>query len=137
MTQQERALGWRQGRDTGASSIALWGVLMGTTSDGSTPWDVDDFGRCERLLKAVPEWRARLPEMAARFPIWTGLVREWPRLVELYHAHVAGPCYPDPSASVRWKAFGAVIDPLIDEGRIADGWVRTSPTSWHREARDA
>ena len=50
----------------------------------NVPLDPGDFGRCHRLLKDFPEWRARLQEVADRFPSWQPLVDNWPRMEELY-----------------------------------------------------
>lgn len=55
------------------------------TSLKAAGWiDPADFGRCYRLLKIMPSWRPRLPEVAALFPKWTGLVSAWDELTALY-----------------------------------------------------
>jgi hypothetical protein len=83
---------WLSGTDTGLSSLTLWAVMMarpiGELTDGrgpSAPLDAADFGRCHRLLKAIPGWRAQLPEMRA-VPGWARLVDAWPSLETLYEA---------------------------------------------------
>ncbi|MDC9825692.1 hypothetical protein PRN20_18310 [Devosia sp. ZB163] len=81
----ERAAAWIAGRDTGASSKALWATMMGVPSDKSHPHDGDDLGRCIRLLEAVPEWKARIGEMAAVSAYWAALVPHWDELVELHN----------------------------------------------------
>ncbi len=79
------ALAWVVGGDTGTSSQTIWSVMVGVKHDRPwTPLDSDDFGRCYRLLELVPEWRKRLPEVAALHPDWKPLVREWDRLTSLY-----------------------------------------------------
>lgn len=78
---------WAVGDDTGASSMAIWSTLTGIPcwdSVGATPMDSGDFGRCHRLLLAVPEWRARLGEVAAAHPAWAPLVADWDTLATLY-----------------------------------------------------
>lgn len=61
---------WRQGPDTGTSSIAIWEVMEGqrsTLRDGGfppIPHDPSDFGRCYRLLQLCPHYRPRLAEVA-------------------------------------------------------------------------
>jgi hypothetical protein len=75
---------WRRGWDTGASSLAIFAVMTGTyLHNPSIPYDPDDFGRCYRLLKLMPEWRARLHEMN-RYPEWVPLIANWPELEALY-----------------------------------------------------
>jgi hypothetical protein len=50
----------------------------------STPKDPSDFGRCHDLLRLFPEWRARLPEVAERYPEWRSIVDVWDELAALY-----------------------------------------------------
>lgn len=83
---------WIKGRDTGISSATIWAVLSNAPTPYScmdVPHDPADFGRCYRLLKIVPEWRERLPEVAVRLPIWGPFVREWDRLTEMYERELA------------------------------------------------
>ena len=79
---------WLKQGDTGISSLTIYSVMTGEDVLGSfgpdVPHDPSDFGRCYRLLKLHPEWVARLPELAQKYPAWTALVREWPRMTELY-----------------------------------------------------
>lgn len=108
---------WLLGDDTGKSSKTLFAVMLGKEySDPSVPLDAGDFGRCHRLLEAFPEWRQRLPEVAAKHLAWGPLVREWDALTALYK-----------SKSRLYER----LQPLIDEGRVADGWERTD-YGWHK-----
>jgi hypothetical protein len=76
---------WIAGPDTGMSSKTIWCVMMGAyCREPYTPADPSDFGRCYRLLKAFPEWRERMPEVAVKHPEWGPLVREWAALTALY-----------------------------------------------------
>lgn len=74
---------WLRGTDTGRSSLCIYHVMVGgdrresAIFKGFLPLDWDDFGRCYRLLKKFPAWRARLPEVAKRFPEWEGVVKKW------------------------------------------------------------
>jgi len=123
---------WIVSRDTGTSSKTIWSVMTDTTPDhADTPSDADDFGRCYRLLKLIPEWRQSLALVAQRYPRWTALVREWDRLTEMYEA-VIGPTGKGWDRAAATAMYDA-MQPLIDEGRIADGWVQTSPGSWRKE----
>lgn len=81
---EERANRWRESGDTGASSKTIWGVMMGLPyRHASHPLDGDDLGRCIRLLERIPEWKPRLPEMAAVSPYWAALVENWADLERL------------------------------------------------------
>lgn len=78
---------WVGNGDTGTSSLTIWAVLMGRTSPHGRydiPYDPADFGRCYRLLKIAPEWRARLQEVADVVPAWKPFVRAWDLLTETY-----------------------------------------------------
>lgn len=79
----QKAIEWIVGRDTGASSKALWATMMGQKSDGSHPHDPGDLGRCLRLLKMIPEWKTRLAEMGGVSPYWSALVEVWATLEAL------------------------------------------------------
>jgi len=66
---------------TGASAKAIAAHLGGWgKQDGAYPRDSDDFDRCEALLDAVPEFRARLPEMVQVNAYWAELVANWESL---------------------------------------------------------
>ena len=88
MTEAEfqKAMTWRNGDDTGVSSIAIWAVMVGVDAGGHTdpPRDSDDFGRCFRLLKQFPRWKSRLGEVALRWFHWRAVVARWGDLEKLY-----------------------------------------------------
>lgn len=122
----EAALEWITGRDTGISSKTMWAALMGSVKGPTRlnfyhdiPHDGDDFGRCYRLIQAVPEWASRLDEVVAVFPAWGPIIREWDRLCKIY-IQTDGRLYEE-------------LKPLRDESRIIDGWKQTSPHSWERD----
>jgi hypothetical protein len=83
---------WPHCGDTGLSSSTIWCVMTGQVAMpgrsrfdvGDTPADPDDFGRCFRLLERFPGWKARMPEVAAKYPAWAGLVAAWDELEALY-----------------------------------------------------
>jgi len=76
---------WIISDDTGISSKTIWAVMMGVDTDRSNvPLDCADFGRCYRLLKHMPEWTARLPEVAEKYPGWKPILREWDTLTFLH-----------------------------------------------------
>ena len=87
---------WWHGWDTGLSSMTIAHVLQDVplTYDkparvdrhDEVPADGDDLGRCLRLLERFPQWRERLPEVAARYPEWRPLVDVWDRLQAAYEA---------------------------------------------------
>ena len=75
---------WLRCDDTGMSSCFMASVLDGTFSRPyAHPLDLDDFGRCSRLLKAVPEFRNRLTKMSLKSPQWSKLVERWTEIETL------------------------------------------------------
>lgn len=76
------ALRWVAGDHVGNSSMAIFSHMVGVNPHRgwAPPWDPADLSRCLRLLRAVPEWRARLPEMSERSKIWKALVARWDEL---------------------------------------------------------
>lgn len=84
-TDEGDVMAWLSNGDTGTSSKTIFSVLTGHPIEHTgTPSDPSDFGRCYRLLKVMPTWRARLPEVAEQFPEWRGLVGAWDELTALY-----------------------------------------------------
>lgn len=87
---------WRESWDTGISSLTIYQVFAGgplPRGGPGVPHDPADFGRCYRLLKVAPEWRARLSEVAVRYPEWTALLARWEELERLYEEELpTGSC---------------------------------------------
>ncbi len=105
-------LDWILGEDTGTSSKTIWSVMMGAKIVyADVPHDPSDFGRCYRLLKAFPEWRARLDEVAKAFPKWATLVAEWDRLTLLYEEELKRPdgCAPRLYTEIKELKGGRVV----------------------------
>lgn len=91
---------WLASDDTGLSSLAMVnhitksGFWAGVRLDGaialarenwkSHPSDPEDFGRCLRLLEAVPELVEHLPLMSSLSPTWAAYVARWDEMVALY-----------------------------------------------------
>ena len=84
---------WLLSNDTGISSKTICAVMTNSkigidTSLPDIPYDPADFGRCYRLLKLFPEWRPRLPEVAAWFAAWEPMVAAWDELTNLYEEEI-------------------------------------------------
>lgn len=67
------------------------------------PWDPSDFRRCHLLLELFPEWRARLPEVAEKFPKWKPLVDAWDELESLYAEEITRKDGTAPKLYARMK----------------------------------
>ena len=89
-----------------AAQLAGWGQ-----QDGFFPIDASDFGRCEALLDAIPEFRARLGEMARVNAYWAALVPVWEHLRQ-----------QDPD--IRTREMRAILRPIEALDPIA---ARLSP----------
>jgi hypothetical protein len=118
---------WLMDDDTGTSSKTILSVMTATPyDDGDVPYDAGDFGRCYRLLKHFPEWRQRLPEVAAALPIWGPMVAAWDELTAMY----------EEGERTGWKdkrdPMYHRIKELVDAGRLADGWENPSPGYWKK-----
>lgn len=74
---------WLASDDTGASSCYMAGVLGGFDRPYANPYDLDDFGRCSRLLTAVPEFRDRLEVMRDKSRQWSSLLDVWSKVEAL------------------------------------------------------
>lgn len=92
---------WIKSWDTGKSSESIWRWMQGMGGDHkSIPHDPADFGRCYRLLKAFPEWRARIREMGNAVPVWRALAYAWDNLEKLYEEELSSGTAPK-----LWKAM--------------------------------
>jgi hypothetical protein len=102
---------WMVGPDTGTSSMTICRVALGEIpTRPNPPIDPDDFGRCYRLLKLFPHFRARLSDVAAQYPAWGPLVREWDALTSLYEEELKSPSGMAPKLYKR-------MQDLLTEGR--------------------
>lgn len=112
----QRHMDWRNGRDTGLSSVAIWNHMLGIAPAGSGfayPHDPDDLKRCVRLLEAFPEWRDRMPEMAEHGPFWAALVEVWDEIVGLLAEECPGPRGTAPRCYARMEqALNAARRPV-------------------------
>lgn len=110
-------LAWRFGTDTGESSLTLFHALsmhpqsLPPSFEPSIPNDPDDFGRCYRLLQRFPDWRERLQEVSARYPLWAPMVDAWDELSMLWEAE-----YPTGHCP---KLYGRMKQ-LVEEGERID-----------------
>ena len=94
---EAKALHWLENGRVGASSGTMCGVLfpnlrthhrlVHNMDDNSFrishPHDNSDFDRCMKFLEAVPEAKARLPELAKTSKEWEGLVSNWDKIETL------------------------------------------------------
>ena len=95
MNTKDKLIKWFCTGDTGVSSKAIAAQMTGNSKVrawGDHPGDNGDFGRCHELLKAVPEFRGRIGEMAQRSPQWAALVDCWDELEALHEADGSA-CY--------------------------------------------
>jgi hypothetical protein len=109
-TTAERLNRWYMRGKTGLSSETIAKKMMGyPLGRPSHPYDGGDFARCEGLLDAVPEFRARLGEMAGISPYWAALVPRWEDIRRA----------PD-----KYKLMRSILDPIEKTDR---GVVRLGP----------
>jgi len=81
----QQAVDWIASGEIGNSSKTLWCFFMdATTYNTNVPYDSGDFGRCYKLLKAVPLWRKELHRAKVISPTWNDLIEVWDKLEKLY-----------------------------------------------------
>lgn len=137
---------WFTSGDTGVSSETIASIALGRTEPARYHWDTPsdggDFGRCYRLLQAIPELRAALPLVVELCPKWGPLVEVWDELTALYEQDEAEePIYekisrgrgrPRLTRQVNKRACYDRIHELYDACMIAGGWTQTSPGYWSK-----
>lgn len=83
----DRARRWIVDGQVGMSSKAIWAHMTGTQSECmSAPSDTDDLNRCLLLLDLIPEWTARMGEMATHGNEWQALSPIWTDLASTFIA---------------------------------------------------
>lgn len=137
-TVTERALQWLLGGDTGSSSKTICSVLSGAGgSIADPPRDPDDFGRCYRLLRFIPEFRSRLFEVGARLPMWRPMIEAWDELEDRY-AQISEPdgAYTARSYEREKERAAAMYKRMFElneAGHVADAWTNTgAPGCWQK-----
>ena len=88
---ETRAFQWFQNGERGMSSEALWFCCIGRPSGKRDhPYDPDDFSRCYKLFKAIPEWRQGhfIKLISDMSPEWTELMKHWDELTKMYEENV-------------------------------------------------
>lgn len=115
------ALEWLRTGERGISSEVIFERLTGIpVQNGSrkdVPSDPDDLRRCRLLLDAVPEFGARLEEMADVSERWAKLVKVWNRLCAIMDEETAarerwrgeGQHGPAPIWKRTWAAMGRLL----------------------------
>lgn len=81
---------WLNSDDTGTSSCCLASTLLGFSREYGHPHDPTDFGRCLRMLRAVPEAMAIFDTPEGREKVsslsreWRCIVTNWNNMASLY-----------------------------------------------------
>jgi hypothetical protein len=104
-------LAWRGTDDTGMSSkFMAWAlsdykniITPEEQREKHYPRDPEDFGRCYRMLRAVPELLPLVPKMAEHSDKWKALAESWSELEALYVEEL--PTGNAPKLYARMKAL--------------------------------
>ena len=113
----DAAIKWITGPNTGASSKALWAVMMGHPAGNSYPSDGGDLWRCLNLLEQVPEWKSRIGEMRDVSPYWAALVDRWDDLVALMFKELGPDLKLGNSTPETYSLMKAILRPIEDKDR--------------------
>jgi len=112
--QDVAALGqWFVGSDTGMSSQTMAAIFLGATAGNGVrfcyPRDPADFGRCWRLVEAVPAIRDAFPVMRQVYPALTPFIDHWDELSALYLAAIESKTGKAPALYQRMNELRAEI----------------------------
>lgn len=78
---------WLASDDTGASSLYMASVLTGEfIAENHYPRDPADFGRCLRLVEAVPELESKIRDMSQHGKKWSVVAAHWHEWAEVDRA---------------------------------------------------
>ena len=107
----KRLAEWFASRDTGLSSECVALFLSAGVSNGSTPMDLNDWGRCMRLLDRLPEWKERMAEMGDAGRGWPAFAERWTELADTWKAETgttSPPKYEWPDCPKTEALFGEI-----------------------------
>jgi hypothetical protein len=106
---------WLASDDTGLSSKYMASVLADPPfrAQVNRPWDASDFGRCYRLLRAVPELRENFGRLANCPTPWPALHSKWAELERLYE-DLLTETWRRSGPNPKHDAFYAVLDPIVN-----------------------
>jgi DNA-directed RNA polymerase subunit RPC12/RpoP len=87
---------WFDKGEVGLSSKCIANFMLGRELDEvNWPHDPDDFRRCDLLLRLIPEWKARMPEMASLGLGWTNLAPKWSEVEAKFYEELPGGKAPE------------------------------------------
>lgn len=112
-TLQEKILHWLATGETGTSSKTIAFVMVGEQPQRNFmnhPSDPDDFKRCLKLLREIPEIRPRLDEMRCISPKWNALIDHWQEVEDCFMAEV-----PDWLDNVLSEKSASKVYELMDK----------------------
>lgn len=118
---KDKLIEWIASGDTGASSKCLANAMCALPHDGSYPMDSGDFGRCLRLLDAVPELRGRLNAMRGINEYWNALIENWALLEACYREESGDKEYSQNTS----KLMSKILRPIEDKDK---NFVRLGPS---------
>ncbi|WP_370608301.1 hypothetical protein [Citrobacter meridianamericanus] len=84
---------WLNSDETGSSSLYMAWILSGGVfghwwgrhqPEPNYPRDPDDFGRCLKMVEAVPEFKGIIYKMNDCGPEWMAVARHWDSWAKLY-----------------------------------------------------
>lgn len=85
----KKLAGWFVSGDSGVSSDSMAAIALGADEgDFDAPYDSSDFGRCYRLVKAIPEIRESFTRISELIPVFRGILTNWDELCELYESNI-------------------------------------------------
>jgi hypothetical protein len=109
---------WLESDDAGLSSKFMACILAGgPPAENNHPHDPDDFVRCLKFLRAVPDCLP-LITMAMCGPVWAGLVEKWNVIASLLQEEVPGALRGKPGKAPRTYAL---MQTIIAEGQEKEG----------------
>jgi hypothetical protein len=145
MTQTEKKyIEWMEGRDSGTSSKTILSLLTGiTVRQHDVPYDMDDIGRCVRMLNLFPELKTRINEVSEKDIAWMPFIDCWDQLEKGYYKVVK--YFETPESELkklqrRKNHFNAgqyyfnIMERLLCASRYLTGWrCKGSIDYWRRE----
>lgn len=107
---REKITKWLLTGKVGLSSKAMASVWLNVPAYNDYPLDPADFNRCLLLLKAVPEMRSQLWQMAHLSEEWKRLVKSWDEIEKSFLQEVGFDWSKGTHAPKTWELMKSILN---------------------------
>jgi hypothetical protein len=111
---KDKILSWLATGEVGASSKCMAFTVLNLPTDKSHPHDPDDFNRCLKLVRTIPEIKACFDQIAELSPSWSVIISNWTMIEANFIREAGFDWSKSKSAMNTYKIMRKLLDPIRD-----------------------